>query len=530
MITVGGYLLHNIVLVRVGHLDRSIEKIKENDYHLDLHDESADEIGRLSRSFVELATVIQKNRETLEDEVYERTRELVVARDEAKQAAEQIHNLAFFDPLTNLPNRRLLLDRIQHALLSSIRVDKFGVILMLDLDHFKNINDTMGHDAGDVLLVEASRRLLASVRAEDTVSRLGGDEFVVLVEDAGTNLESAANHGERIAEKIRAAIAVPYHLEADESAHQTTVSIGLTLFKGNDVSPEVLLKQADVALYQAKTAGRNTIKFFNTTMQAEIDGRYRLEIELRTALKNNEFRLYYQPQIDHHGHVVGAEALIRWDCPNRGGVTPNEFIPNAEETGLIVELGRWVLETACAQLRLWAGDARTAHLSIAVNVSSRQFLQTDFVDVVTNCVDGNGIVASRLKLELTESVFLHNIDFVVEQMKCLADRGIRFSLDDFGTGYSSLTYLKKLPLSQVKIDQSFVRDLMIDPNDEAIVKAVIVLGQSLGLDVIAEGVETNDQFSYLRQNGCFLYQGYLFGKPVPIEQWDQLLSAEAFEI
>lgn len=530
VISVAGYLLHSIVLVRVGQLDRSIAKIKENDYHLNLCDNSADEIGRLSRSFVELATIIQKNRETLEDEVYNRTRELVVARDKAKQAAEQIHNLAFFDPLTNLPNRRLLLDRIQQALLGSLRCGEFGVLLMLDLDHFKNINDTKGHDAGDLLLIEASRRLLASVRAEDTVSRLGGDEFIILVENTGADVENAAIHGENIAEKVRAAISMPFHLEADDNAHQTTVSIGITLFRGTDVSPEVLLKQADVALYQAKTAGRNAIKFFNAAMQAEIDSRYKLEVELRNALKNKEFRLYYQPQFNHHGAIVGAEALIRWHSPSRGLVSPNEFIQTAEETGLILEIGHWVLESACAQLGLWANDPRTAHLSISVNVSSRQFLQKDFVEIVGNCVNDTGIEARRLKLELTESVFLDNIGLVVEQMKYLADRGISFSLDDFGTGYSSLTYLKKLPLSQVKIDQSFIRDLMIDPNDEAIVKAVIVLGQSLGLDVIAEGVETNDQLDYLRRNGCFLYQGYLFGKPLPIEHWDQFLGSELYEI
>ena len=524
VVSVGGYLLHSIVLVRVSHLDRSIAKIKENDYHLDLHDESADEIGRLSRSFVDLASVIQKNRETLEDQVYDRTRELIIARDEAKQAAEQIHNLAFFDPLTNLPNRRLLLDRIQHSLLSSLRCGEFGVLMMLDLDHFKNINDTKGHDAGDLLLIEASQRLLASVRGEDTVSRLGGDEFIVLIENAGTNIETAAIHGETIAEKIRAAISVPFQLESDEHAHQTTVSIGVTLFKGNDISPEILLKQADVALYQAKTAGRNAIKFFNASMQAEINSRYNLEVELRNALKNKEFCLYYQPQFNHHGAIVGAEALIRWNCPSKGLVSPNDFIQIAEETGLILEIGHWVLNTACAQLRLWANDNRTAHLTISVNVSPRQFLQKDFVEIVGNCIAGNGIQPQRLKLELTESVFLNNIDFVIEQMKHLADQGISFSLDDFGTGYSSLTYLKKLPLSQVKIDKSFIRDLMIDPNDEAIVKAVIVLGQSLGLDVIAEGVETNDQFDYLRQNGCLLYQGYLFGKPLPMENWDPLLD------
>lgn len=521
VITVGGYLLHRIVLVRVAHLDESIAKIKENNYQLDLHDDSLDEIGRLSRSFVELAAIIQKNRQVLEEEVYQRTRELVAARDEAKHAAKMIHNLAFFDPLTNLPNRRLLLDRIQQALLSSVRSREYGILLMLDLDHFKNINDTRGHDVGDLLLIEASRRLLTSVREVDTVSRLGGDEFIVLVEHAGMDLEHAAVHGENVAEKIRASMSLPFNLGADGGEHHATASIGVTVFKGNDVSPEVLLKQADVALYQAKTAGRNGIKFFNATMQAEIDSRYELEIELRNALKKGEFALYYQPQLNHLGHIVGAEALIRWNSPSRGLVPPGEFIQIAEDTGLILEIGRWALEAACAQLRAWAADARTAHLSISVNVSSRQFLQKDFVEIVKKCVDSNGLGAGRLKLELTESVFLNNVELVVELMKRLVERGISFSLDDFGTGYSSLSYLKKLPLSQVKIDRSFVRDLMIDPNDEAIVKAIIVLGRSLGLDVIAEGVETREQHDYLRHNGCLLYQGYLFGKPMPIEHWKE---------
>ncbi|HEX8978738.1 MAG TPA: EAL domain-containing protein [Parasulfuritortus sp.] len=447
---------------------------------------------------------------------------LGIARDitARKQAEEQIRTLAYFDPLTRLPNRRLLMDRLGQALIASNRNHEFGALLILDLDNFKTLNDSQGHDIGDKLLVEAARRLLASVRQEDTVSRLGGDEYVILLEGLGTTEESAANQAELVAEKLRRALNAPYALEGSENEFHSSTSIGLTLFLGQGTPVDILLKQADVALYQAKDAGRNAVRFFNPAMQAAIDSRAALESALRRGLDNGDFRLHYQPQVDQYGRLIGAEALIRWLSPTQGVVLPAHFIPLAEETGLIVQIGEWVLDTACRQLQDWSTDERTRHLKIAVNVSARQFHQPDFVEQVRRSLLANGADPSRLKLELTESVVLDNVDAVIERMQQLDGLGVGFALDDFGTGYSSLSYLKRLPLDQVKIDQSFVRDVTRDPNDAAIVRAILAMSRSLGLEVIAEGVETQEQRDFLLANGCTAYQGYLFGRPVPIEEWE----------
>jgi diguanylate cyclase (GGDEF)-like protein len=373
----------------------------------------------------------------------------------------------------------LLIDRLGQALSLGARNHEFGALLMLDLDHFKKLNDTHGHDVGDRLLTEVAHRLTRHVRQADTVSRLGGDEFVVMVEGLGKDERAAANQAEQIAEQIRDALNLPYELGELISNYHSTPSIGLTLFRGVDDSVEVLFKQADVALYQAKEAGRNVVRFFNPAMQAAIDSRSALE----TA------------------------------------VSPAEFIPLAEETGLIVELGQWVLDSACRQLKQWEGDARNGSLPIAVNVSARQFHLPDFVERVKRSLALSGANPARLKLELTESLLLENVDGVIARMAQLHQLGVRFSLDDFGTGYSSLSYLKRLPLDQIKIDQSFVRDLPGDPNDAAIVRAIITMGQSLGLNVIAEGVETREQQAFLSLHGCVCYQGYLFARPLPIEDW-----------
>jgi diguanylate cyclase (GGDEF)-like protein/PAS domain S-box-containing protein len=436
---------------------------------------------------------------------------------ERRQAEEQIHQLAYFDPLTGLPNRRLLFDRLRQAMAVSGRNGHFGALLILDLDHFKDLNDTQGHDVGDRLITEVARRLAASAREEDTVARLGGDEYVIVVQNLGIDESTAAVHAETIAEKVHKAVARPHVLTRGSAAHQSSCSIGVTLFCGQEVTVDILLKQADVALYQAKNAGRNTIRFFNPEMQAAIDARMMMEAALRCAVRRDELRLYYQPQVDRQGRVHGAEALLRWLPPDSEPIPPVHFIPLAEETALILPIGEWVLEQACAQLQRWRGNPQTAELTLSINVSGRQFHQPDFVERVSKQIERSGVDPSRLKLELTESVLLDRVDEVVERMRRLKGLGVCFSLDDFGTGYSSLSYLKRLPLDEIKMDQSFVRDITIDQNDAAIVRAVLAMSQSLGVRVVAEGVETEEQRAFLMRYGCEHYQGYLFGRPEPIE-------------
>jgi len=446
---------------------------------------------------------------------------------ERKQVEQQIRDLAYFDVLTQLPNRRLLMDRLGHALAASERSQAYGALMILDLDHFKTLNDTQGHDVGDRLLVEVSRRLTAIVRHQDSVCRLGGDEFVVLLEGLGPDEAHAVSQTEAIAEKVRFALNQPYALDVSGMKFHSTTSIGMALFRGQGASTEMLMKQADVALYQAKDGGRNLVRFFNPAMQAAIDSRMVMEAALRQALDKGEFRLYYQPQVDQDGELIGAEALLRWLPANPGMVYPAEFIPLAEETGLILPIGKWVLDTACAQLKAWERDPRTRALQMSVNVSARQFHQPDFVETVQQSLTSSGIDPSRLKLELTESVVLDNVDAVIRQMQQLNALGVSFCLDDFGTGYSSLSYLKRLPLDQVKIDQSFVRDVTVDPNDAAIVRAIMALSRSLGLQVIAEGVETQAQRDFLLENECRAYQGLLFCRPIPIDEWASLLAPAA---
>jgi diguanylate cyclase (GGDEF)-like protein/PAS domain S-box-containing protein len=446
---------------------------------------------------------------------------LAVKQDitEKKRAEAEIHSLAYFDPLTDLPNRRLLMDRLGQALLASKRSQAHGALLIIDVDNFKYLNDTRGHDVGDSLLKQVACRLVANVRQEDTVARLGGDEFVVILEHLSDDEASAALQAETIAEKARQALGQPYLLGANGYHHEATASAGITLFQGPEANPDQLLKQADVALYQAKDAGRDRLRFFNQAMQAAIDARATLEAALRQAIGNGELRLHYQPQVDDSGAVVGAEGLLRWLHPTQGSISPGYFIPLAEETGLIQVLGDWVLQHACAQLRAWAEQPANRALQLAINVSGHQFRQAGFVDQVAASIALAGIDPRRLKLELTESVVLDNVEETIERMRRLKDLGVSFSLDDFGTGYSSLSYLKRLPLDQVKIDQSFVRDLGEDANDAAIVRAILAMSESLGLEVIAEGVETPAQLDYLRQCGCRYFQGYLFGKPMAIEDW-----------
>ena len=444
---------------------------------------------------------------------------------ERKRAEEQIRNLAYFDSLTGLPNRRLLMDRLGQALVASKRSQEYGVLMILDLDNFKVLNDTQGHDVGDRLLIEVAQRLVTTMRQEDTVSRLGGDEYVVLVEGLGKDETLAANEARGIAEKISHALNQPYVVSPDGQTHHSTISIGVTLFHGTALSIDVLLKQADVALYQAKGAGRNAIRFFNPAMQAAIDSRSAMEAALRKGLQQGELRLFYQPQFDLDGSLTGAEALLRWLPANQAPVPPVLFIPLAEDTGLIVPMGLWVLQTACAQLEAWAANPQTRDLQIAINVSARQFRQPDFVEQIRECLERSGAIPTLLKLELTESVVLENIEDVIDRMRQIKALGVSFSLDDFGTGFSSLSYLKRLPLDQVKIDQSFVRDITTDPNDDAIVRAILAMSRSLGIQVIAEGVETETQLNFLKGSGCTHFQGYLFGKPMPIDEWERILGS-----
>ena len=438
-----------------------------------------------------------------------------------KQAEETIHNLAFHDALTGLPNRRLLLDRLQQTLLASSRHHDHGAVLFIDLDKFKELNDTKGHNIGDLLLVEVAQRLRTCVRSEDTVARLGGDEFVVMLDELSGESEPAALQAEIVAEKILSCINQPFMLQGHE--FYSSPSIGISLFHDQDASVDEILKRADTAMYQAKNAGRNTIRFFDPATHAAMEARMAIEAELRMALPRKELVLYYQVQVDQDYHALGAEALLRWQQPERGLVPPLKFIPLAEETGQILSIGQWVLEAAGAQLQAWESDPRFRHLQLAVNVSARQFRQADFVAQVRRMLDLTAFSPDRLKIELTESLVLDSIDDTIDKMQALKALGVRFSLDDFGTGYSSLAYLKRLPLDQIKIDQSFVRDITTDANDAAIVKTIIAMADNLGLEVIAEGVETEAQREFLRRNGCNAYQGYLFGKPVPLSEFEAVV-------
>jgi len=449
---------------------------------------------------------------------------IVLSRNvtQRKTSEEEINKLAFFDPLTELPNRRLMVDRLRQALAVSTRSGRLGALQFIDLDNFKTLNDTQGHDMGDLLLQQVATRLTSCVRQGDTVARLGGDEFVVMIEELSDNREEAAALAETIGEKLLAAISVPYRLAGLE--YQITPSIGITLYSDHEQSTDELLKQADLAMYQSKAAGRNTLRFFDPAMQAVITTRVSLEKDIRQGILKDQFVLYYQPQINRDGRTVGAEVLLRWPHPERGMVSPVDFIPLAEDTGLILPLGNWVMETACTQLALWAQNPHLQDLTLAVNVSARQFRQPDFVPYVIDLISYTGVNPKRLKLELTESLLVNDVEETKTKMTALKQHGVGFSLDDFGTGYSSLSYLKRLPLDQLKIDQSFVRDLMTDPNDAAIALAVITLGHALGLTVIAEGVETRAQRDHLHSQGCDAYQGYLVGRPMPLLDFENSLT------
>ncbi|MDD2933716.1 MAG: EAL domain-containing protein [Methylotenera sp.] len=439
-----------------------------------------------------------------------------------KVAEEQIQSLAFYDPLTQLPNRRLMLDRLNQAYSASSRTRQRGALLFLDLDYFKTLNDTLGHDVGDLLLQQVATRLTDCVREGDTVARVGGDGFVVLLESLSQYAIDAAAQAQDVAEKIMFTLNQPYQLNMH--TYHSTTSLGVALFNGHELNTEDLLKQADIALYQSKAEGRNTLRFFDPKMQETIAARADLENELRKAVEHNQFQLYYQIQVGSTGQALGAEALIRWLHPERGMISPFNFIPLAEDSGLILPIGQWVLNAACAQIKIWERKPVAKNLTLAVNMSAKQFKQVNFVEQVEDAIKRHEINPTRLKIELTESLLVDNVQDIISKITKLSKIGIRFSLDDFGTGYSSLQYLKQLPLDQLKIDQSFVRDITTDASDRAIVRTIITMAHSLDVNVIAEGVETAEQQQFLLDNGCTHYQGYLFGKPLPIDEFEALLE------
>ncbi len=443
-------------------------------------------------------------------------------RRKLEQLAQQARRLTYFDALTGLPNRTLLKERLQQALTVSSRSGCCGALLFIDLDHFKNLNDTLGHDQGDRLLLQVAQRLLRSGRETNTVAHLGGDKFAVLLEDLSMNLQEASAQAGFVGEKIRILLSDPYRL--DERSYVSTPSIGITLFDHGKGACETLLQQAELAMYQSKSAGRNALSFFDSKLQALVSARVAMEEDLRQALQEDQFVLHYQPQVSHDV-VIGAEALVRWQHPQRGMVSPAEFIPVAEESGLILPLGLWVLETACRQLAAWASRPEMAPLTIAVNVSAHQFHQSDFVDQVLAVLVRTGANPQRLKLELTESMLVTNIEDVIAKMSALKATGISFSLDDFGTGYSSLAYLTRLPLAQLKIDRSFVMNIEGSDNAAVICAAIVSLAHSLKLKVVAEGVETEAQLYFLNTvHRCDVIQGYLHSRPLPLGDFEAFVE------
>ena len=437
-----------------------------------------------------------------------------------KVAQKEIQYLAYYDALTDLPNKQFLIEKLKQIVLTYDKNHSLSALLFIDLDNFKTLNDTLGHTVGDLLLKEAALRIKNSIRSNDTVARFGGDEFVILVTQLSADEATALIQVQGVADKISTTLNQQYLL--DSHIYYSTSSIGIALIE-ELLSYEDALKHADLAMYQAKSAGRNAIRFYSEEMKTVINYRVLLEEDIKQALVNQEFLLHYQPQVNHKNEIEGAEALIRWMHPKRGMISPMEFIPVAEETKLILPIGEWVLQTACQQLVEWSKQTSTSSLVIAVNVSIQQFRQQDFVKQVLSIIQETKVNPKRLKLEITESMLVDNVEDIIQKMEQLKEKGIQFALDDFGTGYSSLTYLKKLPLNQLKIDQSFVRDVFIDANDASIAKAIITLAHNLGLGVIAEGVETIEQRQFLLDHQCNLYQGYYFSKPVPIERFNELL-------
>lgn len=448
----------------------------------------------------------------------DRAARLVLAHDVTKrrQTEAEIEHLAFYDVLTGLPNRRRILDQAERALQACKSSGQFGALILIDLDDFKTINDNWGHRSGDVLLCQVAQRLTHCVGRSDAVARLGGDEFIVLLEGLGLTAAQAIEHAKRASEKVLTSLSDPYAI--NERVHSTTASLGITVFGSKDASIDDILASADSAMYLAKADGRNNFRFFDAQLQIALTQQAEIEADLRLSIERQELYLTYQPQIDHQDQLIGVEALIRWTHPLRGPLSPAEFIPLAEKNGFILQLGQWVMISACRTLAGWAGDPLKAALTMSINVSARQFHHPEFVSQILDAIAQTGANPTLMKLELTESLLAQDVSGIIEKMSSLKAVGVRFSLDDFGTGYSSLGYLKHLPLDQLKIDQSFVRDVLTDPSDAAIVRTILALGESLGLSVIAEGVETTGQKEFLKTNGCMHYQGYLYSRPVILSE------------
>lgn len=470
--------------------------------------------------YAELLAANEKLRLQQED-MDARAAELVIANSELKfqneeknKRARELHELIFHDTLTGLPNRQSMIDFIHLAFYHSRRTGRDGAVMIIGLDDFKDINDTLGHDVGNLLLQEVALRLVSCLREGDTAGRLGADEFVVILKEASERTIEVALDAHTVGARILAALGEPYHLGSHE--YHTTASIGATFFREYGKSAEECLKRANIAMYKAKQDGGNTLRFFDPEMQTQITKRVELENDLKEALNLGQFILYYQIQVDAEHRILGVESLIRWQHPERGLVSPSEFIPAAEDTGLIMPIGLWTLETACTQLEAWKDNSETRELVISVNISARQFQEPEFVSQVLSIVQAHDIDPALLKLELTESLVFESVDKSIASIEALKAAGIQFSLDDFGTGYSSLRYLQRLPIDELKIDISFVQNIVSDSEDRAIVLAIITMAHSLGLDVIAEGVEAVEQQQILMENGCAKYQGYLFGRPMPV--------------
>ena len=447
---------------------------------------------------------------------------------DSKNSEAETQNLASYDKLTRLPNRHLFLERFGATLSNAARLKNFGAVLLIDLDRFKILNDTMGHVCGDLLLIEVAKRLKACVREMDTVARLGADEFIVLIEDVSDSEDETSRRVGMVAEKIRETLACPYQCNGHQL--RSSPSIGVSLYRGNEISVDVLVQHAEMAMYQAKSAGRNSIRFFDPVMQDKVTAHATLESDLRQAIIRQQLHLHYQMQVDNNHRPVGAEALLRWDHPDRGMVLPGVFIPIAEESTLIIEIGDWVMNTACKQLALWAQSDQTRKLTLAVNVSAKQFAIPDFVDSVAAVLKAHQVEPSRLKLELTESVMLEDMASTVDKMHALKALGLGLSIDDFGIGYSSLSYLKQLPLDQLKIDQSFVQGITKDGSDAMLVQTIIDLATNFHLNVIAEGVETHAQLTFLKHHECMAFQGFLFSMALPVHEFEKLLHRIVSEL
>lgn len=448
-------------------------------------------------------------------------RENISLRISSNLREEENIRLAYYDALTNLPNRRLLLDRLNHSIKLSQRSGSCVAIMFIDLDNFKSLNDSKGHAVGDLFLQQVAKRLQSSVRNYDTIARFGGDEFVIVLEELGTDIATAESSIDTIAKKILKEINKPFNLNQHD--HMCSPSIGIYIYTGDNLSVDEVLKRADSAMYQVKQSGRNNFKFYDASIQPTLDMLATLKSDLALALNYHQLEICYQPQVDISGKTIGAEALLRWHHPTIGAIPPVKFIPLAEETGLIVAIGNWVLQQACFQLKKWSEQPETAHLRLAVNVSALQFSQRNFVDQVNEAIESSGCNPNLLMLELTESLVLKNVNEVVSKMNALKTRGVLLSLDDFGIGYSSLSLLKQLPLDELKIDRSFVSDALKHPDNAVIIQTIISMGENLGINVIAEGVAKRAQEDFLKEAGCKTYQGYLFGKPEQIGRFEKML-------